>query len=230
MRYLITVVIAALSLNAFGQMPVEFPWNPDQDGDDFIGLNDLMGLLSVYGLEFAEEGLYVTDDQQGAIYITGTGMVRYSSCQKQCNDLPGNWWIPRIFDIKEFENDLITDLAGFDNTSQKIWLHHESTKNTYPYQGQIAGIVLSPLNGNIGYGDLGSSNEHCACFTKERPKLDIEYINLVINHGSDGLSQFNSMCDVKLIEGFYPMGPVQVVAQCGQCPHSYTQAFWRWAE
>jgi hypothetical protein len=31
--------------------------NPDSDGDDFIGITDLLSLLSLYETAFSEEGL-----------------------------------------------------------------------------------------------------------------------------------------------------------------------------
>jgi hypothetical protein len=50
MRYLITVVIAALSLNAFGQLT--YPYNPDGNEDSLVSVIDLQDLLSNYGLPF----------------------------------------------------------------------------------------------------------------------------------------------------------------------------------
>jgi hypothetical protein len=70
----------------------EFPYNPDSDGDDFIGITDLLSLLSLYESEFSEEGLYLTSDSTEALYYTGS--KAYYRCYKSCNDLPGKWWIP----------------------------------------------------------------------------------------------------------------------------------------
>jgi len=47
MRYLVTLLFAALSLNAVGQVNPNY--NPDYDADGFINVNDLFGFLAAYG-------------------------------------------------------------------------------------------------------------------------------------------------------------------------------------
>jgi hypothetical protein len=54
MRYLVTLLFAALSFNAFSQNNAihVYPWNPDANQDNEIGMGDLLPFLSVYGEEF----------------------------------------------------------------------------------------------------------------------------------------------------------------------------------
>jgi hypothetical protein len=54
MRYLYTLLFAALSLNAFSQNNSihVYPWNPDANQDNSIGMGDLLSFLSVFGEEF----------------------------------------------------------------------------------------------------------------------------------------------------------------------------------
>ena len=47
MRYLITLLFAALSLNAVGQTNPNY--NPDYDDDGVIGVSDILGILSTFG-------------------------------------------------------------------------------------------------------------------------------------------------------------------------------------
>jgi uncharacterized protein (TIGR02145 family) len=47
MRYLITLLLAALTLNAVGQTNLNY--NPDYDANGEIGVNDLLGFLSIFG-------------------------------------------------------------------------------------------------------------------------------------------------------------------------------------
>ena len=44
----------AITLTGIAQNNIiqEFPWNPDSDNDDFIGVGDLTGFLSVFGQQF----------------------------------------------------------------------------------------------------------------------------------------------------------------------------------
>ena len=54
MRQLLTILFAAISLGLTAQNNFiqDYPWNPDSDNDDFIGVGDLTGFLSVFGQQF----------------------------------------------------------------------------------------------------------------------------------------------------------------------------------
>ena len=54
MRYLTTILLAALSFNAFSQNNAihVYPWNPDANHNNNIGAEDLLPFLSVFGEEF----------------------------------------------------------------------------------------------------------------------------------------------------------------------------------
>jgi hypothetical protein len=54
MRYLITLLFAALSFSAFSQNNAihVYPWNPDANQDNSIGMGDMLSFLSVFGEEF----------------------------------------------------------------------------------------------------------------------------------------------------------------------------------
>ena len=47
MRLLFTIVIFALSLNAISQS-TNYYFNPDYNGDSFIGIDDILGVLTAY--------------------------------------------------------------------------------------------------------------------------------------------------------------------------------------
>ena len=55
MRYLVTLLFAALSLNAIGQIQYDFPYNPDADNDAFVSSTDLLELLAIYGEAFSTD-------------------------------------------------------------------------------------------------------------------------------------------------------------------------------
>ena len=54
MRTLYTLLFAALSFGAFSQNNSihVYPWNPDANQDNEIGMDDLLSFLSVFGEEF----------------------------------------------------------------------------------------------------------------------------------------------------------------------------------
>ena len=46
-------------MTAVGQVDIEYPYNPDFENDGSVGIEDLMSLLSVYGLDFTPEDLLI---------------------------------------------------------------------------------------------------------------------------------------------------------------------------
>ena len=45
MKYLITLLTMAITITGLGQ---QMPYNPDANGDDFVGVDDVLGVLGVY--------------------------------------------------------------------------------------------------------------------------------------------------------------------------------------
>jgi hypothetical protein len=219
---------------------VEFPYNPDSDGDDFIGITDLLSLLSLYESEFSEEGLYLTSDSTEALYYTGN--KAYAQCHKSCHDLPGNWWVPYHEEILNFD-------LGLLNYNPKLsWIQFEvrgrtaldiNYVNNY-FAGKVVqiggqeGSNTNPLaqNGFV-HTQYFSESFPCLCYTRERPRVEYVYC--------DGTS-IQSCVDQKVAEGWYPLGGLNtheanewlhtVYGQhhiIGSSPY-YSQSFWRWKE
>lgn len=60
MKHLIASFAVAFACTAIAQeIVVEYPYNPDVDTDEQIGVTDLMGILSGFGEDFAPEGIMV---------------------------------------------------------------------------------------------------------------------------------------------------------------------------
>ena len=45
--------------SAQAQIAIEYPYNPDSDGDEVIGSADLLSLLSVFGLQYELDSIYI---------------------------------------------------------------------------------------------------------------------------------------------------------------------------
>ena len=70
MKHLITCLALGIAFAAGAQTGlVQFPYNPDADNDDIIGINDLLELLSLFGGEFSEESLFLNESETSAIYL-----------------------------------------------------------------------------------------------------------------------------------------------------------------
>ena len=49
----------AFSESVTAQIEIDYPYNPDSDGDEIVGTEDLLSLLSVFGMEFNLDSIYV---------------------------------------------------------------------------------------------------------------------------------------------------------------------------
>lgn len=209
---------------------VEFPYNPDSDGDDFIGITDLLSLLSLYESEFSEEGLYLTSDSTEALYYTGH--KTYAQCHKSCHDLPGNWRIPYYNEILNFDLNspialspsiiawIQSDLPGYGNVGVGSW---GELNGRVVMAGIQNGMYTSPTpadNGVLSESPL-RTQQACACFTRERPK--VEYA--ICSSSSISDTAFNNCLSEKTSVGWWPLGSIQIAPN-----NSVIQSFWRWKE
>ena len=214
MKHLTTLLALLLSCSMLAQGPVEFPWNPDADGDDFIGVNDLMALLGEFDSAFSEEGLYLSDDSLSAIYNVGD--ESFLECQIACQNLPGRWRMPKYEDVL---------ISG-----QEMWLRHDG----YPIVGPSSKAALLTENGGLTDGVNMQSAQPCFCVTKERPKVEYSFCD-----GADPSDGALTQCiNEKLAEGWYPLSgfpidhsrqPSAGANNVSHLPQTHA-SFWRWAE
>ena len=214
MKHLATLVTLFLSYTMLAQGPVEFPWNPDSDGDDFIGVNDLMALLGEFDSVFSEEGLYLSEDSLSAMYNVGN--KTFLECQISCKNLPGRWSMPDIEDVT---------VAG-----EEMWLKHDEFPNAN-------NNVFFLTTGGYTVNRSMISTEGCWCVTKERPRVEYSYCS----GGAPSSEGFNQCINEKLAEGWYPLSGFPVArdrqgylggsdswnTHYGAQSHA---SFWRWAD
>jgi hypothetical protein len=191
---------------------VEFPYNPDADGDDFIGTSDLLSLLSLYDSFFSEEGLYVNEDSTTAIVHVGS--LEYPKCAYHCKSLPGNWRIATLEDLGMIWDELTPN----NSSGYSFWLGERTNGVSFSFvEGPSQGVLLGSYNG-ISYPGLGYSRD-CYCSTIERPR--VEYIYCI---GAAG-ENIQPCFDEKKNNGWYPHGSIEF-----RPDGSPAQGFWRWAE
>ena len=213
MKHLITCLALSIAFAAGAQTGlVEFPYNPDSDGDDLIGTADLLDLLALYGLEFSEEDLYLNDDSTTAIYYAGSMM--FSDCFRNCSQLPSNWKIPSAEQIMQFDLSML-------NTSA-LWLdgpmsYHPIISSTEHYTINTTGRIMRENYDN---------SYNCYCYTKERPKVEYSHCRKS-DYGSDP-TEFKTCTEIMIEDGWYPLAGISSYTYNGF--HYSGQAFWRWAE
>ena len=59
MKKLVTLLLIAACFTASAQIEVEYPYNPDNQNDGHVGIEDILEILTVYGEEFTPEQLMV---------------------------------------------------------------------------------------------------------------------------------------------------------------------------
>jgi hypothetical protein len=224
MKYLITLLIAALSLNAFSQGIPQLPYNPDENGDGLIGVPDLQALLAQYSLEF--NSAILSEDAQSAIVYIGESDI--FSCRLSCSILPGNWWLMTINEA----GLVVEDLESIAE-SEQIWIDHNYSNNSYP-------LGILRINGSDGLimttTNRTMAENRCYCATRELPKVEYSYCS----GGTPESASFVECMNEKLAEGWYPLRgwPLARDKQgytghtgfvYGYSPQTHA-SFWRWAE
>jgi len=78
MKYFITFLLAALSLNVVGQINPNY--NPDYDADGFISVNDVLGVLSTFGDTWDSGDVIVGCTYPAAVEYNSSANVDDGSC------------------------------------------------------------------------------------------------------------------------------------------------------
>ena len=220
MKYFLTCLALGFAFAAGAQTGlVEFPYNPDADNDDLIGTADLLELLSLYGSEFSEENLYLSNDSSSALF--SAGYLPYFNCIEYCSTLPGEWALPDFIDLGRV-------WSAVEGTA---WLVTPIEAMPFSgYSGHYQPMYLEP-DGDISAG-LASDARGCYCYTYERPRVEYSYCRSQVGAtGETAENQFLDCCNLKVGEGWYPLASTTGVSGNTYFYGSlYGQAFWRWAE
>jgi hypothetical protein len=229
LRYLITIVIAALSLNAFGQINGwELPWNPDANNDQLVGVTDLQSLLAVYGQIYSSDDIYVTSDSTHM--LLDIGVMGFVQCLGNCDNLGSHWSMSELVDIGKHWTELETN-------PQCVWINTEIHYDPYnnsaePFQDYLC---IDDLDLHADYQADGTRG--CLCSTSVRVKIEYDYCS----GGTPDSESFIGCINDKLAEGWYPMSgfPIDRSRQAatgstsyqvtGYAPQTHA-SFWRWAE
>jgi hypothetical protein len=226
MRYLITVFIAALSLNAFGQGIPQLPYNPDENGDGLIGVPDLQALLSQYGLEF--NSAVLSEDAQSAIVYMGE--MAHPVCNLACDNLPGFWHMSTMDDLALVWDEVISSSYTWINFPKEVTFKDGLARlyayHTFSGPSGVHEITWLPIN-----------TYRCYCAAHELPKVEYSYCY----GGTPDSESFVGCINEKLSEGWYPLsgwplardkqgytGNSGQVAGSGYNPQTHA-SFWRWA-
>ena len=216
MRTLITIVIAALSLNAFGQGIPQLPYNPDENGDGLIGVPDLQALLAQYGLEF--NSAVLSEDAQSAIVYMGE--MAHPVCTQACDNLPGFWHMSTMDDLALVWDEVISSPTTWVNFPKEVTFRDGANKV----------LAYHRFYGPSGEHEITwfpSDNNRCYCAAHELPKVEYSYCE-----GSD----IQACAEDKVTNGWFPLNGISSHHKSPNSSASSAdgyqykvQAFWRWA-
>ena len=170
MRYLITLLFAALSFSAFSQNNAihVYPWNPDANQDNEIGMGDLLSFLSVFGNEFGlppEPCTYDGSPLEELMFgiLDGSMILDSIFMEYELEDITTYYPIgcpDQVTDTLIFNNTvLLTNfyvegnswtIGGYDNIGlNELRFHNEPQLGTYSFE------LYSVILGDLGFIDDG---------------------------------------------------------------------------
>lgn len=228
MKHLLTLVALLISSLAMGQDHAEypFPYNPDGNADGYIGLNDMLDLLSVYGQQYPES--FYSDSTRA---ILDLGDMTYQECNQQAFMAGRSWRVLSQDDFYYWYNHFLTEgqemyeAGGFSGTNFYIgaWIRlNDGDRGSYSfkygpsYQYDYRGESYNLDAGNSWYNSQkfdGSerfyvtSEGRCILSTQTLPS--IEYVVMYDE---------NSVAD-SLSNGWKPLGGF-----------NGSQTLWRYAD
>ena len=238
MRYLITIVIAALSLNAFGQTDgweYPFPYNPDGNADGYISLDDMLDLLAIYGQQYPES--FYTDTTRAALNL---GEMGAHSCLLQAKAAGQDWRMISDIDILYF-SQLVFNLMPVPSNNNDVyysWFWDTTTNSPDRIEIYSSNINFSSCSAgtdciynsdstayatqflryyNESPGNI-MTNRQCILVSEVRPKIDYKCIDIAY-------SEYEAEANLLIEQGYLPIG--------GPTNHGgankYFGCFWRWA-
>ena len=195
---------------------VTYPYNPDADGSQLIGVTDLQSLLALYGQQFESSSFAMSSDS--SIAFTNVGVHDYFVCRKACRNLEGQWEVLRFDVVGEFSAEL--EAFALDNNTAGF---HTDVMESLPIGG----------GGNVyfssDYGEWGTNggNGHweernCICQTSTKPYIEYS----LCEGGTYGSTEALQECiEEKLAQGWIPLGGVTRGGNASLV--KVMQAFWR---
>ena len=188
----------------------QFPYNPDSEPDGYIGVGDVLEVLSIFGSQFDVATL--SADSSSALVLIGEE-ASYWDCLSSCKALGREW---QVMDADAFADHSDSLLQGYDDPIDYAWLKTDHSATFYTHVVQLAGINV----GIISTQGAGSPYYRCYCSARISPELEYTYVN------SGNASSFSTQCAQRLNDGWRPLGGVSVHKPATTT--FFSQAFWRY--
>jgi hypothetical protein len=226
MKRLIACLALCASLSASAQDV--YPYNPDIEPDGYIGINDLLALLPIFGQEF--EVITVDSDTSSAIVLVDE-KTKWMDCKRQCKALGRSWDIISV-DASAVHYDTLSATVfsgvGYSYNSETLGSEWWTSQLTETSAIGVSGLGLfinddgstSLMSNNMGIFSISATSElSCWCEAKVRPEIEYQ---VIYPHIDDFQDEVNSLLE----DGWLPMGGVSHRLESSKL----VQGFWRYAE
>lgn len=131
MKHLMTLLAFVVAVTAGAQ--TEWPWNPDSDSDNIIGIEDLLSILSVFGSEFyIEYPAPANSAYTVALVQADSTVLGYTDCLGYCASIGGH-----IMTLEDFGlfHETVEDQAPYT---------YSGGSSNPPHQSFIQRAYLNP--------------------------------------------------------------------------------------
>ena len=224
MKHLMTLLALVVAVTAGAQTGiVQFPYNPDADGNNLIGFSDILEILTLYGSEFSPEYTCYLNGDSSHVLIE-TGEMNYVSCLGSCANLGHGFSMANLTDIGRHMQDIPT-------SGSEIWILDSQMESIdfelqYPHVPTLK--YFSDYNSwSIDFDQNFSPSGRCFCASSENRKVEYFWIcenwnNVCCTEAAEDL--LSIQINEYTAQGWWPLGRVDNTGG------NICQAMWRWAE
>ena len=209
-----------LALSSVVSAQVVYPYNPDVEPDGYIGVNDLLALLPIFGQEFQ---VVTVDSDTTSVLILVDEAADWVECKQQCMELGSGWDIVSVDGTIQYMDTLsATTIQGYGGSTTwgSTWWTNERTKAEVMYgfgrEEYQNGVDPPNIANTISTTGQLDGDRICWCEAEVRP--EIEYQILV-----ESAPTLQVMVQEAIDEGWFPLG--------GVGGYGFPlQAMWRYAD
>ena len=216
MKHLLACLAILAAFNVTAQVDgFQLPYNPDSEPDGYIGVADILEVLSIFGSQFSPDDIYTNDDSTHVVLDIGT--MTYFECLAQCNQLEGSWRVTTKMDIGYA-------WQGLANGSYYLNSEASPANNCFLCSYSLEKTSSTSLIAGPSGTQNISDSPTCLCATQERPK--VEYI--VANSGAsnvDSATELENFLNAKAQDGWHLMPSPASASDGGN-----KICLWRWAD
>ena len=148
MKHLLTAIACFFALSMSAQ--TDWPWNPDYDSDQMIGMTDFLPFLGIFGDEFVLE---MPEGAPFTLALAYVGDYDALHCRTEC--LKRNGTLPTIVQLSLFEGEIdsLVQRESFTDPNLDVFSFQPQSVpvSPDPYNMQVALAANSNLT--LGFAD-----------------------------------------------------------------------------